>query len=362
MQSQSESLISELEKAVRSGSSEKRINTLRQVTDLFLNDSDQLNDEQIKVFDDVLCLLINRIESKALAELSERLAPVDNAPLEVVRRLARDDEIKVAGPVLTESKRLTTKDLSEIARTKSQDHLLAISGREELEETVTDVLVERGNRDVVHKLAGNSGVRFSEAGYGLLVKKSEGDDSLAEKVGLRLDIPIRLLRELLSRATEAVRSKLLSIASPQARDEIMRVLATIANAVTGEVAAPHDFTAAEQFVRSMHDEGRLNDTAVLDFANRGKFEEVAAAISLLCAAPIKTISSLLSGMRNDAVLIPCKAAGLSWPTVEAILQNRLANNTMPPRILELACNDFTKLSIETAQRTLRFMQVRATVS
>jgi uncharacterized protein (DUF2336 family) len=362
MQPQSETLIAELEKAVRSGSSEKRINTLRQVTDLFLNDSDQLNDEQIKVFDDVLCLLINRIESRALAELSERLAPVDNAPVEVVRRLARDDEIKVAGPVLTASKRLTTTDLSEIARTKSQDHLLAISGRDELEEEVTDVLVERGNREVVHKLASNSGVHFSEAGHGLLVKKAEGDDTLAEKVGLRLDIPLRLLRELLSRATEAVRSKLLALASPQARDEIMRVLATIANAVTGATSAPHDFTAAEQFVRSMHDEGRLNDAAVLDFANRGKFEEVTAAISLLCSAPIKTVSGLLSGLRNDAVLIPCKAAGLSWPTVEAILQNRLANHAVPPRILEIASYDYAKLSIETAQRTLRFMQVRGTLS
>ena len=102
-----------------SGSSEARIKTLRHVTDLFLKESDRLNDKQVEVFDDVLCLLIGRIESKALAELSERLAPVDKAPIEVIRRLARDDEIIVAGPVLMESKRLTTEDISEIARTKS---------------------------------------------------------------------------------------------------------------------------------------------------------------------------------------------------------------------------------------------------
>ena len=120
MQFQPESIIADLELAVRSGSSDKRVSALRQVTDLFLHDSDRLNDEQVKVFDNVLCLLASRIESTALAELSERLAPVDNAPIEVIRRLARDNEIGVAEPVLSELKRLTTKDLSDIARTRGQ--------------------------------------------------------------------------------------------------------------------------------------------------------------------------------------------------------------------------------------------------
>jgi uncharacterized protein (DUF2336 family) len=55
-----------------------------------------LNDQQIDVLDDVLNQLIKRIEGKALAELSERLCQVNNAPIEVVRRLARDDDITVA--------------------------------------------------------------------------------------------------------------------------------------------------------------------------------------------------------------------------------------------------------------------------
>jgi len=361
MQPQPESIITELELAVRSGSPEKRISTLRNVTDLFLNDSDHLNDEQIKVFDDVLCLLTNRIEKRALAELSQRLAPIDKAPVEVIRRLAHDDEISVAGPVLAESKRLTTADLSEIARTQSQAHLLAISGRDKLEEAVTDVLVERGNREVVHTLSANSGARFSEAGYGILVKKADGDDDLAEKLGLRLDIPIRLLRDLLSRATEAVRAKLMSLASPAVRDEILRVLATIKGAIAAEATEPNKFAAAEHFVRAMQNEGRLDGAAVLDFVNQGKFDEVTAALALLCSAPIKVIAELLTGLRNDAVLLPCKAVDLPWPTVEAILRNRHGNRALSDQVIDLARNDYTRLSVATAQKSLRFLQVRATV-
>jgi len=364
--SHSESLIAELESSVQNASSDKRLNTLRRVTDLFLDDTDHLNEEQIKVFDDVLCHLMKQVESKALVELSGRLAPIEKAPDEAIRRLAHDDEITVAGPVLAESKRLTTEDLAEIARTKGQGHLLAISGREGLAEEGTDALVERGNRAVVVQLAGNSTVRFSKTGYGTLVKRAEGDDLLAEKVGRRLDVPPKLLEELLFRATEAVRAKLLSTAPPQVREDISRVLATISSSVakeaTKDAAKAADFSLVAESVRSMHQKGKLDDAAILAFAEGGQCEEVAVALALLCSAPLSTISQLMTGLRNDAVLIPCKAAKLQWPTVEAILRHRLAGRTLPERIIDLARNDFNRLSVATAQRTLRFLQVRTSVA
>ena len=123
-----QSLITELEDAIRSGSKEKRIDSLRRITDLFVADADRLNDQQIDVFDDVLGHLINRIEGKALAELSRRLGPINNAPADVVRRLARDDNILVAEPILTQSARLRDEDLIEIAGTKTQAHLTSYFG------------------------------------------------------------------------------------------------------------------------------------------------------------------------------------------------------------------------------------------
>ena len=68
------SLLAELEVAVKTGSPEKRVDTLRRVTSLFLGKSDQLNDQQIGVFDDVLVHLIKKIETKALVQLSKSLA------------------------------------------------------------------------------------------------------------------------------------------------------------------------------------------------------------------------------------------------------------------------------------------------
>jgi uncharacterized protein (DUF2336 family) len=166
------SIIAELEDAVRNGSSEKRVGTLRQVTDLFLHEGDRLSEDQVQVFDDVLCILIARVESRAKAELSQRLAPLDYAPFEVIQHLARDNDIAVAGEILANSSRLRTSDLVEIASTRGQDHLFAISSRTNLPEAVTDVIVDRGERKVIRKLANNASARFSEAGYSGIVARA----------------------------------------------------------------------------------------------------------------------------------------------------------------------------------------------
>jgi len=358
------SLIAELEDAIESGSKDKSIDTLRRITDLFVSDADRLNDQQIEVFDDVLGHLIKRIEGKALAELSRRIAPINNAPTEIVRRLARHDDISVAEPILTQSARLSDKDLIEIATTKTPAHLLAISARSQIGANVTDVLLQRGDRKVFHRLAGNSGATFSEDGFSTLVKQSERDGDLAEKVGLRLDVPLRLFRELLLRATEAVRARLLKSAGPESRDQIQRVLAAISEDARHEAGFQneHDYAEAQARVLAMRTTGELNEGAVFEFAKAGRHADMVAALSLLCGAPLKLVENLLQSEHNEALLIPCKAASLEWPTVRMILTCRSVGRTMSDQDIDAARTDYYKLSQNNAKRVLRFWQVRQTAS
>lgn len=350
------SIIAELEEAVRHGSSEKRVGTLRQVTDLFLHEGDRLSDDQVQVFDDVLCILIARVESRAKAELSQRLAPLDYAPFEVIQHLARDSDIAVAGAVLANSSRLRTSDLVEIASTRGQDHLLAISGRTDLPEAVTDVIVDRGERKVIRKLANNASARFSDAGYSGIVAHAEADAELVEILGLRIDLPLRFLSDLLRRATEAVRARLMAVAPAELQEEIKRVLKAIGDAARGDKPA-RNFTLAEQLVKLMKGMNELNDAAVIKFAETKKFDEVAASLALLNNVPTDMMARLLEGPRADLVLIPCKSAGWSWPTVESVLKHRPCKQKIDEQTLKVALRDYDKLSEETAQRTLRFWQV-----
>jgi uncharacterized protein (DUF2336 family) len=354
------SLIAELENAVKAGTRDKRVETLRRVTDLFLDSADRFNDAQIDLFDDVLSHLIRRMETRALSELSKRLAPVENAPPEAIRILARDDAIVVAGPVLAQSARLTSGDLIDIAHTKSRAHLLAISERTHLEEDVTDALLSRADGEIANKLAKNAGARFSDTGFTTLIKHAEADERLAKRIGLRLDLPLRLLRQLLLIATEAVRSWLLINAPLESKAEIERVVTSVANELSKEATAPRDFSRAQDLVATMQQRHALNEAALLSFAESQKYEEMVAALTALTSAPLQIIAAVVRSSRHDGILVACKAAKLKWRTAEAILKFRFSNHGVSDLELAQAKADFIILSQITAERTLRFWKARST--
>lgn len=352
---QHRSLISELGDAVRRGSREKRVETLRRVTDLFLGEKERLNEEQIQVFDEVLGHLITRMESTALIELSERLAPINNAPIKTVHTLSCDDEIAIAGPVLSLSDRLTTPDLIEIALAKGQPHLLAISKRSSLSELLTDALIERGDWQVISKLAENEGARFSEKAYSYLVDQAEADETLLEKLGLRLDIPLHIFRRLLERVTEAVRARILALGTPEKRDDIKNILASISNdVIENNEELNHDFEAAQRLVKLMQENGELDQIALLEFAKARQYAATITALATLCSAPVEMIKQLLNDGRNEALLVPCKAAGLSWPSLRALLQDDLLGKIASEDELNKLKSDYLKLSSSTAKRVLGF--------
>ena len=226
---QPDTLINELEDALSNGSAERRVKTFLRITDLFVFGSSHFSDDHVALFDNVFNRLIVDIEVTARAALAERLATIPNAPPNVVRTLAFDDAINVAGPILKQSDLLDNVTLVENAGIKSQQHLLAISQRKSLTETVTDVLVERGNRDVALSVARNTGAKFSEAGYVRLVKRSEGDGELALSVGSRPEIPRHHFLKLLTKASHTIRLKL-ETAHPQNASDIQAFI--VAEAAT----------------------------------------------------------------------------------------------------------------------------------
>jgi uncharacterized protein (DUF2336 family) len=181
------SFLQELEVAVSRGSAESRQRALWYATDVLI--VGRYIDDEIWMFGEVIGRLEQEIEVAARAQLAKRLARTDNAPIGIINKLAFDDSIDVAGPVLRDSERLDARALVANARSKSQLHLLAISQRKSISDDVTDVLVTRGNREVVHSVATNNGARFSDFGILHLIKRSENDSILVEQLGRRKDIP-----------------------------------------------------------------------------------------------------------------------------------------------------------------------------
>lgn len=352
-----DTLIPELEHAIESGSPRQRARTLEQVTKLFLQSATHLTDEHVELFDDVLSRLVVEIETLALVQLSNNLAPIANAPLRLLRRLARDDDIAVAGPVLLTSTRISEIDLVDIAQSKSQAHLLAISSRQALTPAVTDVLVSRGDRDVARAVANNEKAMFSEIGYAGLVRRARDDGFLAEKIGQRPDVPPHLLRTLIAHASEVVRDKLLASTRPERQHEIRSIISKISHAMA-QKAPQRDFGAAERATAALAAAGNLDESQLLGFAKAGMYEESIAALSALCHIPLDVVDRLVGGDRPDPILIMCKANGFDWATARAIMLLRPQGANVSPRAIQSAMDNFDRLAQSTAERVLRFWQAR----
>jgi uncharacterized protein (DUF2336 family) len=352
------SLLTELEHAITYGSARRRAEMLLQITDLFVDGSVRFSEEEIELFDEIITRLAAKIEVSVRSLLAHRLAPVGNAPTKISRVLASDDEIRVAYPILVHSEKLDDDTLVRNARTKGQAHLLAISQRKSLGEAITDLLVERGDREVALSTANNKGAKFSLHGFSTLVKRSDGDDQLAMTVGRRSDIPHELFLTLLSRASEIVRSKLV-LEKPQAEKEIQDAIVTVTdemrNMATTESAS---HLAVQARVRSLYESGQLNDDTIRVFAEGEKFEETTSALAQICDVPVGVVEQAMIQRHSETLLVFAKAANLSWATTKTLLSFRARRERMPTMEIAQYLASFERLKRDTAQQIIQFYRIR----
>jgi len=302
----------EIDSTLSQRNAAQRTVILRQLTALFVAEAGALSVEHVAVFDEVMTRLIERIEHEALVELSERIAPIENAPPAVIGRLSRNDDIAVSGPVLEQSPVLTDPDLVEIAQTKSQDHLAAIAGRSTISEIVTAVLFGRGNDDVAHKVTENEGARISPITYESVVRRARNNADLSASVARRKDLPDELFEQLVREATEAVRQRLIARATPQMRRRIAEVLSDVSARVV-RMPTPQTLIAGAPRSPIPLDMARLR-ARVMEATTAGSRADIADALAVLCQVPVKAVNDLMHQNIAEGLLILGKAGGMVQST------------------------------------------------
>jgi uncharacterized protein (DUF2336 family) len=346
-------IIQELEDAFLQNEPARRAETLRRIADLFVSGAIRYSEEQVALFDDVIGRLAAEVEIKAREELANRLAPLSNSPPKTIRKLATDNEISVAAPVLTQSPRLDEAALVEISRAMGQQHLLAISKRKELSGAVTDVLVDRGNRHILQSVAENPGARFTSLGYSSMVQRAEGDDAIAAVVGSRSDLPRHLFLQLLGKASENARARL-ERSNVQSAREIQNIVESVATRIIAKTAAgSRQYGAARALIQSLSSSGELSESRLDNFAKAGKFEETVVSLAQLCGVSVATVERSMMQERPEMLLILARAAGLSWPTVKSLLVLRGQGRSMSLHDLDQCLTSFHRLKPSTAQQAVR---------
>lgn len=350
------SYLQELDEAIARGTGERRLKALWHVTDLLI--SGHYSDEDIWVFGEVIQRLAQEIEAAARAKLSAQLAEIDRAPPNAVRDLAFDESIDVAGPVLRNSAALNTATLVANAKTKGQQHLLAIAQRKSLDSRVTDILVVRGDKEVANTVTRNSGAAFSNPGFLHLLKRSEKDSILMESLGSRTDIPRPIFQQLIAKASHEVRQKLLHT-RPNLEDSIAEAVTDVTSSLHVKFGpASKEYFVAKRLVGLVYQQGRLTEAKVAEYALTRKIDEAVVALSMLCQLPVNVTERALKDDSGNLLLVLAKGIGFSWQTTMSLLFLRAPDHRIATSVLEARKREFEAFSRDSAFAVLQFYQSR----
>jgi len=349
----------ELDSSLSQRSQAQLAGLLQQVTDWFLSGAKTLSDDHVAIFDDVMGRLIDRIEREALIELSERLAPVPNAPAGVIGRLSRNDDIAVSGPVLEKSAVLTDPDLVEIAQTKSQHHLSAIAGRKTISEMVTAVLFGRGSPEVARKVTENPGARISRHTFESVLKRARQDPVLTQAVADRTDVPQDVFDQLIRQATETVRQRLLARATPEMRARITQVVTNVAARVARQ-PVPTVLASAPTKNLVPLDLARLR-LRVMQATKAGRPGELIEALAALCQVPAKSVNDLIRQGLAEGLIALGKAGGMSWPDLQDVLKVAVPAQAKALNLNALF-DKYARLSAPKAQIAVGYIRTSKAIS
>jgi len=350
------SFLRDLDEAVSRGTPESRKRALWHTTDLMI--AGRYSDDEIWTFGEVIGRLADEIEVASRAQLAKRLAQFDQAPVNIIHKLAFDDAIEVAGPVLRESERLEPYALVANVCTKSQTHMLAISERKSIDESVTDVLVTRGNQEVVSSVVRNNGARLSDFGFLHMITRAEGDSILAEQLGLRQDIPRHVFQQLIAKASDDVRKRL-ERERPTMLDQIQSTVADVAGELQSKFGpVSRTYYVAKRVVTTQHRQGNLNEESISIYARSHKIEEVTIGLSLLCSLPGDVIERALLDRNRETLLLLSKSLDFSWATTMALLFLGAKDHRITAKELRDFERDYGRINIETSRSVLKVYQSR----
>jgi uncharacterized protein (DUF2336 family) len=346
------SCLLEIEALSNEPSSDKRREVLHRVTDLFFLTSDQQEPGDIVAFGNVMERVAYELEIEARAELAERISSIDKAPRRLIRRLAIDD-IAVARPVLERSSVLTNDDLVQIAKSRGQTHLHAISKRPNLAAPVTDVIVQRGEAPVLHEVTRNKGAVFSGAGLQTLAEKSRFDGELLTTLGKRNDLPPDIMRDIKQRVMEKIGNEMAGKYSESDIADLDNLIEESAENINiGNIQQINDKLQVQI------KKGEFGEDDLAALAKTHRLTEIVQALSLLTGLDGRMVSHCLLKADIAALGILCKANDFKSPTYLALIQTRVGKSGLASRDVARSMREYDLMTLDNAKRTLRFLKLR----
>lgn len=329
-------------------SSDARRRLLHAVTDLFFYDPEPTGMSKHH-YGEIALRALPHLDAEARQGYADEVAAEPNLPRSVANALAGDDDSTVARLVLRLSPVLTDRDLAAIALNQSQDHLEAIAERVRISESITDILVERGDNGVLKTVGGNEGAAFSDEGFDLLLERGREDTAIPRTVAIRSDLK--------DGRAERVMQVLIELG---AADDIELRPASEAASIARQ--ARKQRLEVNQLAQDIEEQTRAIDDVLIMLAEEDRAYHLAQIIAK--ASNIGTEQALRALLRRDVsgIALACRALDVGFPAFAAILGLRARRLMFADKDIEENLRRYAQIDATAAERGMRFIRMKAKVA
>lgn len=277
----------------------------------------------------VLFLLAEDQMPRVRQMIAEELRDSHNAPPDLIRKLAWDEELEVAAPILEFSPLLGDSDLLEIIANSDVPGVIeAITQRQEVSTDVTEAIVRNVTRSkvtdddarIINKLLENKKARFKEDTLEIIVEEAPNYEIWHKNLLDRPELTTRTINKIARFVSEAL------IMEMEDRGMITKELGqNLTQAIASRLYNPHIDRAkeAEREAVDLFTQGNLDPQYVMAALDGGERDFVIAALSLLADVPKGATKEIIDADDPKAVTALAWKSGI--PMREAIqLQLKLA--------------------------------------
>lgn len=313
----------------------------------------ELSPRESELIADVMVQLMRQAEIDLRQALAQKLSNLDNVPLRLILQLANDD-ISVAGSILSKSAVLSDLDLIYIIKAKGAEHWQSIAKRPKMSDQMINILVDTGEEGTLQTLIKNTNISLTEYAVDVCANKACENEALAKPLLQRPEITPDIAKRLYQHVGEALKSYI-----SDSHDVEVDSIADLVDDVIEEFTGNDDSTDGLSPTQTMlKDAQRYKDKDLLSFKlmlgtlRRGQFPAFVAQFSKYTGMAPDIVKDILLQENGQGLAIACKAYGVEQSDFVSIflLTNNIrdANKMVDMKVMNKAISYFTRIEAKVA--------------
>lgn len=319
----------------------------------------ELSPRESELVADVLIGLMRQAERDLRCALAERLSCMQNVPLRLMLQLANDD-IDVAGSVLTKSVVLSDLDLIYIIKSKGEKHWQSIAKRPHMSDQMINILVDTGEKGTVQNLVENKKIKLTEYAIDVVADMAQKDEVLAKPLLQREEVSAEIAKRLYQHVGQALKDYIVQAYDLNIGGSVTNMVDEVILEFVEAAEEGDDLMPSKSMINAAQrykEKGLLTIKLMLGSLRRGQISAFVSQFAKYTGMSIETVAAILQQQSGQGLAVTCRAFEIPKADFMSIflLTNRIRSNGKMVDLNDMtkAMNYFTRVDIDVAKGIIK---------